>query len=484
MKVPSLKGSLSWALPARLFAVGVKAIAIILLARLLGPEAFGVFVFVLSVVATFVLFADLGLSPATARLLAEMEEPSLVPVRKAASILTLIALGIAGAYLLVSDVMASITGAPQVHELRWPILLLFFGQLSTRFCSKTYEGFRRIDVSSKIKIAFEWSSWGLALFLVLIGPRVAGSAVLGKALGSLLVATSLVLGIVHLSRKGLVSCRWGESVTRRRLARYAIPMALTAAGFYIYTHSDVLLVQYFLGSREVGIYGTAVRLLDMLHVPAAAVGSATAAFFVSRKRASLQDAQDLFHKTTRGLLAFFVPAAVGLALLADEILVLVFGGEYAAGGLVLTLYSPFLVLKALSGTYSLALDYLGYATHRAIASLSSALANLGLNVVLIPRFGIEGAAIATLVTYVPLMVWYVLLLQRDLHITGASVTEYLPAITGSSLVMGIVVYASSALWALHVSVLIGVGIVTFAGASLMTGVWSMRDLERALTRLE
>lgn len=50
--------------------------------------------------------------------------------------------------------------------------------------------------------------------------------------------------------------------------------------------------------------------------------------------------------------------------------------------------------------------------------------------------------------------------------------------------MGIAVYASSALWALHVRVLIGVGNVTFAGASLMTGVWSIGDLERALTRLE
>jgi O-antigen/teichoic acid export membrane protein len=79
-------------------------------------------------------------------------------------------------------------------------------------------------------------------------------------------------------------------------------------------------------------------------------------------------------------------------------------------------------MNAISALHSLALDYMGFARRRAVAALLSAAANIALNIVLIPRFGIEGAALATQITYTPLALWYVFVI---LNSVGGSKTFFL-----------------------------------------------------------
>jgi O-antigen/teichoic acid export membrane protein len=195
----------------------------------------------------------------------------------------------------------------------------------------------------------------------------------------------------------------------------------TSASMYVYIESDILLVQYFLGERFVGMYGVVVRLARTLNVPAIAIGSAAAGYF-SKTRLSDDLRSDLFTYATQGIVALYLPLSAGLVLTADELLPFVFGSEYVEAALAATIYAPYLLMHATAALHSLALDYMGFARRRAVAALLSAAANVALNIVLIPQFGIEGAALATQITYTPLALWYVF---ATVNCVGGSKTFFL-----------------------------------------------------------
>lgn len=399
-----------WTVPAGLLEAAVKAGAVIVLARLLGPTEFGLLLLVFSIIAVLTLVADVGVSAGVARRLSEAPASARSTLKVGSRVLAVLLVLVAGAVVVFTEALASALDAPQLVGLRWIMVALLSLAVGRRFVVKFFEGLGRADLASRVSVLIGWAPWLLAVAVVLwISPQ-ADWALTAHAGGGILVVTALILVLRRVMRKDVGK---GEVKTSfRQLARYALPMAATAAGFLIYTQADILLVQYFLSTEEVGIYGTAVRLMDLLHVPAAAVGASAAVYFVGSARTAAAGAQDLFHLVTRGLLLVYLPTGAFLVLFGSEVVELVFGSAYVEAGVIVAIYVPFMVFKSLAGTYSLALDYLGYATLRAVLVTASASANILLNLILIPRYGIVGAAVATLVTYVPLGAFYWWMMAR------------------------------------------------------------------------
>jgi O-antigen/teichoic acid export membrane protein len=404
--------NLTWTMPAGMVEAVVKAVAVVLLARLLGPTEFGLVVLVLAVVAILGLLADAGISAATARRLSEAPGSARSTLRASAALLgTLLAI-VGGAVVVGTGRLAVILGAPRLEELSWLLALLLVATVGRKFVAKFFEGMGRADLASKVAVTVGWAPWLAALAPVMVVAPRADLALTGYATASLVILTVLavLLGLTLRADRGTER----ERTSRRQILGYALPMAATAAGFLVYTQADVILVQYFLSTDQVGVYGTAVRLLDLLHVPAAAVGASVAVYFVRLRREGPDHrAGPLFERVTRGLLAVYLPVGVGLLLFGRDLVGLIFGPGYLAAGTIVAIYVPFLLLKALAGTNSLALDYLGFATRRAVLVSLSALANVALNLWLIPRYGIVGAAVATQLSYTPLGVYYIWLLGRE-----------------------------------------------------------------------
>jgi O-antigen/teichoic acid export membrane protein len=465
--------NLKWTLPAGIIDAIVKAGAVILLARLLGPAEFGLLILVLSIVAVLGLLSDAGISAATARLLSEAPERARSTMAVAAgSLLVFLVLAVL-LLLFFADWLADLLGAPQVADLRWIIAVLLTAAIGRKFAVKFFEGLGRVDLASKVTVAVGWAPWLLGLALVLgISPR-ATWALAGHAAGSMIILGVLAVVLTSLMRSERTPGPGVTRTTHRQLIGYALPMVATAAGFLVYTQVDVILVQYFLTTADVGVYGTAVRLLDLFHVPAAAVGASVAVFFVKLTRTRPDQAARLFELVTTSILLLYLPVGVFLLLFASELIAFIFGPVYLPAGVVVAIYVPFLLLKALSGTYSLALDYLGFAFRRAVLVTISAVANVALNMVLIPRQGIVGAAVATQITYLPLALYYMWLLSRE---TGGSVmTTKLGRISGAAVASGAFTWLVGRWASAHVVALAGMFLVLYLLLLMVTRAVTEED---------
>lgn len=410
----------AWSLGARVASVIIRAGSVVVLVRLLTPSDYGTVTYMLSVASLLMLVVDFGISASTARMLAEDKYPRSQ---------TLVAAGIAlGAPFCVvllgvyqtTGIAKEWLNAPQLLVLRDVLCALLAARVLHRFLQKCFEGIRRVGLRSKVTLLVDWMPWGVSIVGLLLWRRTAEVALYGNALGTGVVVLTLggVLWRV-LNLRHTVALPSRAQV--QELVTYALPLMATSASLYVYTESDILLVQYFLGERSVGMYGVVVRLAQTLHVPAIAIGSAASGYFA---KTHLSDDQryKLFVYATQGIVAFYLPLSVGLVLTADELLPSVFGSEYAEASFTAQIYAFYLFMNAISALHSLALDFMGFARRRAVAALLSAAANIALNIVLIPQFGIEGAAIATQITYTPLALWYVFVI---LNSVGGSKTFFL-----------------------------------------------------------
>lgn len=472
-----------WSLSARLFTVVVKVIAVIFLARFLGPSEFGIFTLIISTVALFSVFVDLGISPATARLLAQDKWNSKHAILLSSKLLFLTFTLFALIIYFFGDFFFGLINAVKLNELLLIFVVLILLQTFQKFYQKCFEGLRRVDLSSKVSLLFEWSPWGFAILSVaLLGPT-AKNAIIGKIAGSglLLVGFVFFMWFVILKKQSIST---NSKIQLGTLLKYSAPMLVTAVSFFVYTHSDILIIQALVGEAEVGIYGVAVRMLDTLHVPAAAIGSAIGAYFVTIYQDKSGKDSNLFYDATKWILIIYLPLSVGLVVTSFDLFPLVFGIEYGQAGIIAIIYAPSLLLKSLSATYSLALDYMGYASKRAVAISISAILNIGLNFLLIPKYGIIGAAFATQITYLPVVIWYIFLIKRVTNSSLRILLKELKPIILSSLIMGLVIFATSYLFNIHVliSVLIGISIYVFAGWKLK--ILSNTDIKKIKQKLK
>jgi len=390
-----------WGALARLLRVSLKAGTAVVLARWLGPSEFGVFTVALSTAALLKLFVDFGVSTSTARFLLKEETSEQNTVKR--SVLVICG-NLAVVYTLVylfSDYVEFIIGADYFDRILIPVLVVTLVQVAERYIKKLYEGLRRVDIVSKCRILTNWVSWVLPILVVIFISQRSSYALISKAIGgSLFIFTS----IYYLFRVNVNNS--GSEVASLEIVKYALPLAVTSASFYVYTHSDILIIQAFGTEAEVGKYGVAVRLVDALHVPAAAIGSASSGFISKAWQKSEKSLKDLLGKINKSIYFIYVPLAVGLIYTSSDIFRVVFGERYQSAYIITYIYTPYIICKAIAAPYSLGLDYMGFAKKRSIAVAVSAISNVSLNLILVPYIEIYGAALSTQITYVPLVLWY------------------------------------------------------------------------------
>ena len=173
------------------------------------------------------------------------------------------------------------------------------------------------------------------------------------------------------------------------------PMLLSSAMFLVMSWTDTLLVGHFLEEDQVGIYRVAFRIAAVVTLVQAAVNSYAAPLFAERHasddRAGLRAA---LRQTTLLNVAFSVPAFAVLVAVPAWWMGW-FGEVFEAGATCLVWLAAGQVVNALCGPVMYLLNMTGHERPAQRIVWVAALGNLGLNLWAIPRFGIEGAAVAT-----------------------------------------------------------------------------------------
>ncbi len=186
-----------------------------------------------------------------------------------------------------------------------------------------------------------------------------------------------------------------------------LPLSLTAGLQVINTQADILILGLFRPAEDVGVYKVAVQAAMLIPFGLQAVNMVIMPY-IARLHAEgdQRRLQRLVTQSARAILALALPLVLAFVFFGDAILSFAFGPEYVRGHTALILLSLGQLVNAAMGSVNVLLNMTGHERETLRGVAVAALANLILNFVLIPTFGLVGAAAATACTFV---IWNLLL---------------------------------------------------------------------------
>ena len=174
------------------------------------------------------------------------------------------------------------------------------------------------------------------------------------------------------------------------------------------SRTDIMLLGLLVNEKAAGIYAAANRLAEIILMIIASA-NAVAASLMARLHATgeRQELQQLVSMATAGVLLAALPISVLLVIFGHDILRL-FGTEFVSGYLPLTILLAAQLVVAMAGSVMLLLTLTGHQSEAAIHMAWGVVLKLILSLVLIPNYGMMGAAVAT---FCGALLWNIRMLQ-------------------------------------------------------------------------
>ncbi|MEO1349010.1 MAG: flippase [Cyanobacteria bacterium J06635_15] len=218
--------------------------------------------------------------------------------------------------------------------------------------------------------------------------------------------------VVKLSKPNYEISRWIRSI---------LPFILISSAHVINNKADAIMLGLIKGDEMVGVYTVASRGASLVAFVLISINMSlrpkVAAAFAQGK---VNELQPIITKSSRVIFLGSLPIALCL-LIFGNLFLLLFGADFIVGRSILTILSLGKLFDAATGSVGPLLDMTGHERETAMGVGVSGILNIILNMVLIPRYGGEGAAFATAFS---LMMWNVFLVIRVRQSLGIRPTVF------------------------------------------------------------
>ena len=244
---------------------------------------------------------------------------------------------------------------------------------------------------------------GVILFVLLISFFL-GCGVINAAFAYLLGFMFMcALGSYYLkvSFPGLIDKRLKSVNAKKELLSFSWPMIAATSIGQIRRRTDIFLLGYFLSASQVGLYSAAFPVAAVLAIPIYSLDSIflpVASDLYSQGK--INDARHLYKVTTKWLFYLAFPLFLLLFFLPESILVFLFGSEYISAATSLRILSIGYFTVILIASWDQIILAMGKSRIILLSTAIGAGSNVILNLILIPRFGINGAALATSISLI------------------------------------------------------------------------------------
>ena len=383
----------------RVLSAGLAYLSQILLARWMGGSDYGIYVYVWTWVLLLGSMLDFGIASSAQKIIPDYrtsgQHALLRGFLSGGRWLTLATSGIAA--LLLAGLIALLS--PWIEESER--LPLYIGCL-------TLPAFVVANTQDGIARSHDWMTLGLMpQFIIrqgLIIGFTAGALVLGFQLGAsaAMAASAASVWVAMLGQMLVLNRRLERHVEvgpkqydLRGWLAVSLPILLVESFYLLLSYTDVLVLQQFRSSEEVGVYFAVVKTLALVSFIHYAMSATTAHRFAEYH--ALGDKARLSAYVAHAIQWTFWPSlAATLVLLAlGKPLLWLFGAQFTAGYDIMFIAAIGLVVRAAIGPVERLLNMLGQQRACASAYAAAFVMNLVLCIVLVPRFGGHGAAAAT-----------------------------------------------------------------------------------------
>lgn len=370
---------------ARLAGFGLA----IVMGRHLGASEYGRYGFANALAVVVGPLADLGITTYFIRESARdrARGDALVPrlLRAKLSLFGVVAVVATGATVALS----SSTTAVMI------VLLVLFAGLADGFSYFAFGYFRgreQMGFEGKLTAATSLIRSAGAIVLVIATNRLV--PVLVFMLAASAVQLAIALRRLRRTASGPAPASAGVPVEWRTVGAMGLFFLLTM----IYTRSDSVLVGWLNGDRAVGLYTAAYTLMLGLQIAPFVVATALAPVFARTHDRAQEVFRNSWHQGIRMILVISLPFSLVVSLLGRPIMQKVFGGEFGAGGTALAIVVWCSPLVAFNTVLTGAVRGARRETWLTVTAVIGAVVNVGLNLWVIPEFGIGGAAATTVGT--------------------------------------------------------------------------------------
>jgi O-antigen/teichoic acid export membrane protein len=442
--------------------LSAMAVAVVM-ARLLGVEHFGLYAFALALANLLSLLPNFGFDPLVSRDVAKDSSLAgqflgdIVVLKVALSAVTLL-------------IVAAIIALTSFDPTRQTVIALAVGIMLVEsflnFFSSFYRAYQVLEYEAVVQIALALFHTAVGLLVLYLGYglipfllwRLIGF-VGGTAIAYHLLAAKLVRPVFSLRVSAL-----------RELLRRALPLAIVSLFVATYVRIDMVLLSLMRGDLATGWYSAAQRPVGIFaFLPAAFVGAILPA--MSRMGHTTSDLSQYCEQMIKYLLILALPLAIGLGLLADKAIVLLYGRAYAPAIPALQILAWSLAVTFVNHGLSTALMAVGEEKRFMAITGWGAAFNLGTNLVFIPLLGHVGASLTTLASELFVLVLAYRQARRSLQNLRLRSVVYKPILAGLGL-GGVILSLHSH----NLFTLVGIGAVSYVGALLLFGALRRQDL--------
>ena len=365
-------------------------ILLIFVARIFGATEYGKFTFAIAFVYLLSIFSDLGVSSIATREFSRDRERE----KEISALLSLKILLIFGTIILTLVGSFFITPDPIIRGLIW--ILVVYNSINS-FSEIIFAFLRarqKMEYEALTKIFQAILITGFGLFVLFNFPSVKNLS-LSYLLASLFVLFFL-LAFYHF-RIYPLSLRWDEIIWKKFLAM-SWPLALMAIFTGIHNYVDSIMLGYFGQITQTGWYNAALKIAQVSLIPAALISQSfypalSIAFKESKER--LQRIWN-YHIKTLALIAF--PMMIGGVVFAPRIIDFLYLPDFTPSILAFQLLIIMAGIVFLYYPFSQVLVASNQQKKVFWPIVAGGLLNVILNLILIPKYSLYGAAVATVIT--------------------------------------------------------------------------------------
>jgi len=369
----------------------LKLALIIYVARILGVTEYGKFTFALAFISLFAIISDLGISPIIARDIAK-DKGKEKEFSSALSLKILLALGgiitiFIGSFFITSD--------PLIRKLIW---ILGIYASSGSFSGIIYaflQARQRMEYQAWINIFQTSLVTGAGFFVLFNFPSIRN-----LGLAYLFASTSsLILLLLIFNFKFLRLKLSFNRTVWKNLLKTSWPLALAGMFATIYNSIDSVMMGYWGQITETGWYNASYRIVGITLIPMALIAQIFYPALSKFSKKSKASFQKIWNKQMEAMITLAVPIMIGGIVLAPKIIQFVYGKDFLPAVFSLRILLLMTGIVFVSTPFQQVLVVVNQQKKLFWATMTGAIINIVLNILLIPKLSLNGAAISTLITY-------------------------------------------------------------------------------------
>jgi O-antigen/teichoic acid export membrane protein len=434
-----------------------KFFLIIYVVRVLGATEYGKFSFAFSFVALLTIFFDCGLSSIVTREFAKDKKqekyfPSIISLKFFLSIFAF-ALIVGGSFFITTD-----------QTIRRTIFILasysFLAEFSTLFFA-FFRARQKMEYEAWFKIIQGLILIGIAFTIMTTIPSVAGLSyayLLSSAVGLIIILP--LFNKVFPLKIGFNKCAW------KRFFLMAWPLALIGGLATIYNSVDSVMMGYWGQITETGYYNAVYKIIGVILLPGGLLIQGFYPALSSQLKHTKKRQQKTWNFKMQIMIFLALPLLIGGTIVASRLIQSLYGPEFYPGVLSFQILLWSVIAIYLYTPHAQALIVFNRQKKLFWIVLFGAILNMTLNFLLIPKYSLNGAATATVITHIFLLILLFILVPKftPIRLINWSVAKIFTFSLIASIIMGITIsYLGLGLIA---SILAGAGIYFFVFATL------------------